>query len=70
MRDDLWRLRDAMLFICLLQAGYSPLHQAATEGHEEVVKLLLKSGCHVDTQDELVSKNHSVISFSEMPPSL
>lgn len=54
-RNDLLRLRDKMFFIYLFQAGYSPLHQAATEGHEEVVKLLLKSGCHVDTQDELVS---------------
>ncbi|GIY69726.1 hypothetical protein CEXT_215731 [Caerostris extrusa] len=41
------------LRLCQKVAGYSPLHQAATEGHEEMVKLLLKNGCHVDTQDEL-----------------
>ncbi|KAK8782484.1 hypothetical protein V5799_016175, partial [Amblyomma americanum] len=33
--------------------GYSPLHQAATEGHEEVVRLLCKHNCLVDIQDEM-----------------
>ncbi|KAM7307809.1 hypothetical protein ISCGN_011445 [Ixodes scapularis] len=33
--------------------GYSPLHQAATEGHEEVVRLLVKHNVLVDIQDEM-----------------
>ncbi|KAH7937718.1 hypothetical protein HPB49_014930 [Dermacentor silvarum] len=38
---------------CASRCGYSPLHQAATEGHEEVVRLLVKHNCLVDVQDEM-----------------
>ena len=31
-----------------LQSGVTPLHSAATEGHENVIKLLLEAGADVD----------------------
>ncbi|RWS13798.1 ankyrin repeat domain-containing protein 6-like protein, partial [Dinothrombium tinctorium] len=34
-------------------SGYTPLHIAATEGHVEVVRLLLKSGAQIDAQDDI-----------------
>jgi hypothetical protein len=38
---------------CLLQSGCTPLHHACSEGHVEVVIVLLRAGAQVDTQNEV-----------------
>jgi ankyrin repeat protein len=38
---------------CLLQRGWTPLHHACSEGHAEVVTVLLAAGAQVDAEDEV-----------------
>ena len=39
----------------VLQSGHTALQRAASEGHVEIVKQLIKQGASVDHQDEVVS---------------
>ena len=36
-----------------LQYGYTPLHDAASSGNPEVVKMLLDKGCDINAQNKV-----------------
>ena len=39
--------------MCLLQDGYTALISAAANGHQSVVKVLIKAGASLDMQDKV-----------------
>jgi hypothetical protein len=52
-RLDLWGERRASVVAASPGRGWTPLHQAAEQGHVEVVALLLKSGASVNVKSAL-----------------
>jgi ankyrin repeat protein len=46
----------------LLQAGHTPLHEAANKGHVEVVKILLEAGATVDAKTKVLRLDSPCIS--------
>ena len=49
-----------------LQRGYTPLMEAASEGHVECVKLLLERGARANHQNEVSAVYRVVMNFSCM----
>jgi ankyrin repeat protein len=41
---------------CLLQSGFTPLHHACSEGHAEVVTVLLSAGARIEAQNQVRSE--------------
>ncbi len=38
---------------CILQAGWTALHRAASEGHLAIVTLLINNGCDINIIDKV-----------------
>ena len=43
----------ASLIIICLQRGRTALHEAVSNGHQDVVRMLMKAGADVKTQDNV-----------------
>ena len=54
--------RTPEIYAMLLQAGHTPLHEAANKGHVEVVKILLEAGATVDAKTKVLRLDSPCIS--------
>ena len=49
--------KNFYLFLFFKKNGKTPLHDAALEGFEQIVNLLLERGANINVLDEVISKN-------------
>jgi ankyrin repeat protein len=49
---------------CLLQTGWTPLHHACSEGHAEVVTVLLSAGARIEAQRQVRREGMRVMIIS------
>jgi hypothetical protein len=58
------KIRLRFVLTCLLQSGDTPLHDACSEGHAEVVTVLLSAGAPIEAQSHVRSEGMRVVIIS------